>query len=66
MPDNAGSGTPTLGEMIVANEQAARAALAEASSKPVPIAPVIPTTAAEAAARLKAATSDPKWLEALR
>jgi hypothetical protein len=63
MPDNAGSGTPTLGEMIVANEQAARAAAAEASSKTAPVAPVIPTTAAEAAARLKAATSDPKWLE---
>jgi hypothetical protein len=63
MTSNAGSGAATLGEMLFANEQAARAAAAEATSKPAAVAPVIPATPSEAAARLKAAALDPKWLE---
>lgn len=59
MPDNAGFGTPTLGEML-ANHTAMAAAPAP---KEVPPDPVIPATAAEAKARLAAVKADPKWVD---
>lgn len=61
MPDNSGSGRPSLGEMLAANTAAATAASAAAVSTAVPANPVIPTTATEAATRLAEIKADPKW-----
>ncbi|MET4149911.1 hypothetical protein [Bradyrhizobium sp. RT7b] len=61
MADNSGSGSPSLGEMIAANHEAANAAAAAAVSKEVSPDPIIPTSANEAAARLSAVKADPKW-----
>jgi len=65
MPDNAGAGTQTLGEMLFQNDVSARSAAAEAISKPASeYQPVIPDTPKEAAARLSQIKSDPAWREA--
>jgi hypothetical protein len=67
MPDNSGSGTASLGEMLHANDQAAAAAASAAISPPAAarVAPVIPSDASDAAARLNELKSDPKWRDQL-
>lgn len=65
MADNSGYGTPTVGEMLASSEVAARASAA-AAAMPVEYKPAeIPATASEAAARLEALKSDPKWRDEL-
>lgn len=67
MPDNSGNGTPTLGEMLHANDQAARAAASAAISQPAPgrTEPVIPSASSEAAARLSELKATPEWRDEL-
>lgn len=61
MPDNSGFNTATTGELLAANDAAARATAAAAAIPPEYQPAAIPATAGEAAARLEAIKSDPKW-----
>jgi hypothetical protein len=66
MTNNSGSGTPSLGELLHAGDQAAAAAAAAALSKAVPPSPVIlpaPSSSAEAVARLGACPSNRIFLD---
>ncbi|TQF28784.1 hypothetical protein [Bradyrhizobium sp. UNPA324] len=62
MSSNDGSGAPTTGEMLFANDQAALAAASVAVSKPAAPDLVIPTLPSDAAARLNELRGDPTWL----
>lgn len=67
MPSNDGSGTPTTGELLFANQQAAAAAASAAISQPAAAraAPVIPSAPGDAAARLNELKADPAWRDEL-
>lgn len=61
MADNSGFGTLTTGELLAANDAAARATAAAAAVPVEYVPPAVPATAGEAAARLEAVKADPKW-----
>ncbi|MEH2485422.1 hypothetical protein [Bradyrhizobium sp. AZCC 2230] len=67
MPDNSGTGGATLGEMLHSGDHAAAAAAAAAISQPAAarVAPVIPSEASAAAARLNELKSTPEWRDQL-